>query len=131
MRAYTISIMTICTFTLAITFLTLLGSIRTYVDPESDLSGYEYKKYLSFEYYKQQELEFNTDKKNPLYLASLTEENWKDRWTLHRETAIAETLHKEKSAFFYEFIYLFLFSLLLVIHIYLYKKFSVKYEESL
>jgi ABC-type dipeptide/oligopeptide/nickel transport system permease component len=118
--------MVISVFALAITLLTFFGSVRAYGDPESNLSGYEYKKYLSFEYYKQQEQEYNTDKKNMNYLASLSDSDWKSRWNLHRETSIAEVIHKEKSSFFEEFIYFIVFSILLGLHFYLYRRFVIR-----
>lgn len=126
MKPYSVSIMVISVFALAITLLTFFGSARAYIDPESNLSGYEYKKYLSFEYYKQQEQEYNTDKKNMNYLASLSDADWKSRWKLQRETSIAEVLHKEKANFFEEFIYFVVFSLLLGLHLYFYRRFVVR-----
>jgi hypothetical protein len=117
--------MVISVFALAITLITFIGSVKTYADPESNLSGYEYKKYLNFEYYKQQEQEFNADKKNLNYLAGLSDSDWKSRWNLHREMAIAEVLHKEKSSFFSDAIVFVVFSLLFGLHFYLYRRFVV------
>lgn len=130
MKAYCVSVMTICTLGLAITLIFMGDSIMTINDPGGSLTGTAYKKYSNFEYFKQEEqkeIQKNTDAKLGTVGAKTPEINWQEKWIHHKDLSIAAKTHEAKYSLYHsELITFLIFGVFLGVHFFLYRKFIVE-----
>lgn len=125
MRSYSISIMVISVFSLALTLLLFLGEVKDYKMPSFALKGDVYKKYLDFDYFREQELKtINGTKPNANVtsaLPTLSYEEWDKRWKEFRVFAIADRVQEARSDMFELLCSFIIFSFLFVGHFIIYK----------
>lgn len=126
MRAYSISIMVISVFSLALTTLLFLGEVKDYALPGGSLKGQEYKKYLYFDYFRDQELkeESLTKPGESSALKMLSYNEWMARWKDFRTFATEATVQDARSDMFNSLCSFIIFSFLFVGHFLLFKRYE-------
>lgn len=128
MRAYSISIMVISVFSLALTLILFLGEYKDYSLPSAALKGQEYKKYLHFDYFRDQELKAETvskkDSEEPSFLMSLSYDEWIQRWKEFRLFTVESAVQEARSDMFNLLFSFIVFSFLFVGHYILFKRFE-------
>jgi hypothetical protein len=128
MKAYCIAVFAICSIVLTTVFIMMLDSCVAIKDPTSDLKGYAFKKYSSYEYFKQEEekdLIKASSKESPR--KELTDDEFKKRWNLFKEVSVADVVHSAKESLYHGEKNTFIaFTILLLFHLGLYRKFVLK-----
>lgn len=128
MRAYSISIMVISVFSLALTLILFLGEYKNYSLPSAALKGQEYKKYLHFEYFRDQEIKAEADVQRdtvePSSLMSLSYDEWIARWKEFRVFTVEAAVQEARSEMFNLLFSFLIFSFLFVGHYILFKQYE-------
>ncbi len=122
MRIYILGMITMSSFVSLICLVMILTYTVDILNPESELKQNEYKEHISYEYYKQNEIKRNSDNKSTIDLTKLTEEEWQKRWELSKKLSLKQIVHASKSSLIATAITMICFSLILIIHIALYRR---------
>jgi len=114
--------MVISSIVIAIVSLCFMIDLVKYYSPEVAVNGNDYKKTVSQEYFKQQEMKNSIDSKYGPDLTKLTAEDWKARWEMFKTVTLLEEKHDAKVDMVEEFATLFVFSAFFIGHYFLYRR---------
>lgn len=114
--------MVICSIIVAIVSLCFMIDLVNFYNPEVAIEGSDYKKFISFEYFKQQELKNSIDSKYGPDLTKLTEVEWNARWDMFKNVTLLEEKHDAKVDILEEIASLIFFLAFFLGHFYLYRR---------
>lgn len=124
MRIYSISVMVISSIVLAIVLLCFMVDVFKFTSPELAIEGQDYKKFISLEFFRQQEMKHSIDSKYGPDLTKLSDSDWNLRWEKFKEVTIMEEKHAAKIDMMEGTVTFVVFAIFFVLHFVLYRRYS-------